>query len=467
MSIVSSTGLGSGIDIQSLVTQLATAETQPQLNAIQRHRDTASARLSGLGTLKSALSDFQTAINALKDGSAFRAHTSSSSDESKLKITADAYAATGTYSLEITQLAKAKKAVANVEFTGGVTSALNSGTLSFSAASGDSFDITVDSSNNTLEKLRDAINKADGNTFVSASIVNVDNATHTGTVSKLVLTAKNTGTASGFTVSGTDDGTIGGNVSLSQLSDANLDIKTPAQDAVISIDGQVATRSSNSITDVLPGVTLNLAAQTEVNTPVTINVGIDNDAIANSINAFVTAYNKLNSTVKNLGKYGGSTDGSGSGNGALIGDSTLRYVATQIRQNTTGTVSSASGNFNSLAMIGVSIDKAGVMSLDSAKLKTALAANFQSVSDVFSSTDGVATRLAGKLSGLLQSGGSIDSQQTSLNKTISKLDDQKDDVNVRFQRVQAALQKQFIAMDSAVGQFKSTGSFLTNWINSL
>lgn len=466
MSIVSSTGLGSGIDIQSLVTQLATAETQPQLNAIQRHRDTASARLSGLGTLKSALSDFQTAINALKDGSAFRAHTSSSSDESKLKITADAYAASGTYSLEITQLAKAQKAVANVEFAG-MTSALNSGTLSFSATSGASFNITVDSSNNTLEKLRDAINKADGNNFVSASIVNVDNATHTGTVSKLVLTAKNTGTASGFTVSGTDDGNIGGNVSLSQLASANLDIKTVAQDAVISIDGQTATRSSNSITDVLPGVTLNLAAQTELNTPVTINVGVDNDAIANSINTFVTAYNKLNSTVKNLGKYGGSTDGSGSGNGALIGDSTLRYVATQIRQNTTGTVSSASGNYNSLAMIGVSIDKAGVMSLDSTKLKSALAANFQSVSDVFSSADGIATRLASKLSGLLQSGGSIDSQQTSLNKTISKLDDQKDDVNVRFQRVQAALQKQFIAMDSAVGQFKSTGSFLTNWINSL
>ncbi|WP_445372575.1 flagellar filament capping protein FliD [Methylomonas sp. HW2-6] len=464
MGIVSSTGLGSGIDIQGLVSQLARAETQPQLNAIQRQRDTASARLSGLGTLKSALSDFQTAINALKDGSAFRAHTSSSSDESKLKITADAFAASGTYALEITQLAKAQKAVANVEFAG-VTSALNSGTLSFSATSGDSFNITVDSSNNTLEKLRDAINKADGNTFVSASIVNVDNATHTGTVSKLVLTAKNTGTASGFTVSGTDDGNIGGNVSLAQLSSANLDIKTVAQDAVISIDGQTATRSSNSITDVLPGVTLNLAAQTEANKPVTINVGVDNDAIANSINAFVTAYNKLNSTVKNLGKYGGSTDGSG--NGALIGDSTLRYVATQIRQNTSGTVSSASGDYNSLAMIGVSVNKDGVMSLDSSKLKTALAANFQSVSDVFSSTDGVATRLASKLSGLLQSGGSIDSQQTSLNKTISKLDDRKDDVNVRFERVQAALQKQFIAMDSAVGQFKNTGSFLTNWINSL
>jgi flagellar hook-associated protein 2 len=466
MSIVSSTGLGSGIDIQSLVTQLATAETQPQLNAIQRHRDTASARLSGLGTLKSALSDFQTSLNALKDGSAFSAHTSVSSNESVLKVTADAYAATGSYSLEVTQLAKAQKSIVKTEFAG-LTSTLSSGTLSFTATSGATFNVAVDSSNNTLEKVRDAINKADGNSFVSASIVNVDNAAKTGTISKLVLTSKNTGSANGFTLSGTDDGTITGDVSLSQLASSNFDTKTPAQDAVISVDGQPATRNSNAITDVLPGVTLNLVSTTAANEPVAIDIGVDNDAITTSINNFVTAYNKLTTAVKNLGNYGGSTDGSGNGNGALIGDSTLRYVSTQIRQSSTGTVSTASSGYNSLAMIGVTVDKNGVMSLDSAKLNTALSANFQSVSDVFSSADGVATKLASKLSVLLQSGGPIDSQQTSLNQTISKLDDQKDTVNVRYQSVQQALQKQFLAMDSAVGQFKNTGTFLTSWISKL
>ena len=464
MSIVSSTGLGSGIDIQTLVTQLATAETQPQLNAIERQRGTASARLSGLGTLKSALSDFQTSLNALKDGSAFRAHTATSSNESALKVTADAYAAAGSYSLEVTKLAKAQKAVANVEFAS-LTSTLSSGTVSFSATSGDTFNVVLDSSNNTLEKLRDAINKASGNTFVSASIVKVDNAAGTGTIAKLVLTSKNTGTASAFTVTGTDDGTITGDVSLSQLASANLTIKTPAQDAEIFIDGQKATRSSNAITDVLPGVTLNLVSPTVVNEPVTIDIGVDNEAITTSINSFVTAYNKLGTTVKNLGKYGGSEDGSG--NGALIGDSTLRYISTQIRQNSTGTVSTSGSAYNSLAMIGVTVNKDGVMSLDSAKLKTALSVNFQSVSDVFSSAEGVATKLASKLSVLLQSGGSIDSQQTSLNKTISRLDDQKENVNVRFERVQSALQKQFLAMDSAVGQFKNTGTFLANWISNL
>ncbi len=464
MSIVSSTGLGSGIDIQGLVKQLATAETQPQLNTIQRQRDTANARLSGLGALKSALSDFQTSINALKDGSAFRAHSSVSSDESVLKVAADAYAAAGSYSLEVTQLAKAQKSISKAEFEG-LSTTLSTGTLAFTATSGATFSVAIDSSNNTLEKVRDAINKAEGNSFVSASIVNVDNSTGTGTVSKLILTAKNSGTTNAFTVGATEDGNATGDFALTELASANLDPQTTALDAIISVDGQTATRSSNTITDVLPGVTLNLFSKTAVGNSVSIDVGVDTDVITKSINAFVTAYNKLNATVKDLGKYGGSKDGSG--NGALIGDSTLRYVATQIRQNSTGTVSTVDSGYNSLAMIGVTVDKSGVMSLDSNKLKTALAANFQSVSEVFSSTEGVATKLASKLSVLLQSGGSIDSQQSSLNKAISRLDDQKDDVNVRFQRVQQALQKQFLAMDSAVGQFKNTGTFLTNWISKL
>ena len=462
--IVSTTGLGSGIDIQSLVTQLATAETQPQLNAIQRQRDTASARLSGLGLLKSGLSDFQTALSPLKDGSAFRTHTATSSNESAVKITADSYAVAGNYAVEISQLAKAQKSLTNTEFAN-FASTLNSGTLSFTATSGATFDVVVDSSNNSLEKVRDAINKADGNSFVSASIINVDNATHTGTISKLVLTAKNTGVANAFTVNASENGVTTGDVALTQLSSANLNVQTAAADAVISVDGQTATRSSNKITDVLPGITLDLLAKTDAEKPASLDVGIDTEAITNSINGFVTAYNKLNGIVKNLGKYGGSTGGSG--NGALIGDSTLRSVATQIRQSTTAVVPSAGSNLNSLAMIGVSVDKNGVMSLDSTKLKTALAANFQSVSDVFSSADGVATKLTSKLSTLLQSGGSIDTQQTSLNKAISKLDIQKDSVDIRFKKVQQALQRQFIAMDTSVGQFKNTGAFLANWINSL
>lgn len=467
MSIVSTTGIGSGIDITSLVSQLVTAEGQPAFNAIQRQEDAANTRLSGLGTLKSGLSDFQTALASLKDGSVFKTHTATSSDESILKVTAGSSAVTGSYALEVTQLAKAQKSIAKAEFADITTTTVGTGTLSFTATSGATFNLTVDSSNNTLEKMRDAINSASGNSFVSASIVNVDNAGGTGTVSKLVLTAKNSGTANGFTVGGSDsDGNDADASGLSQLFSTNFDNPSVAQDAIIKVDGQTATRSSNTVTDVLPGVTLNLQSQ-KPGTSVNIDIGVDKAAITKSINSFVTAYNKLHTTTKDLGKYGGSTDGSGDGNGALIGDATLRYVTSQVRQNTTSVVSSATGNYNSLALIGVKIDKDGVMSLDSTQLDTALAADFDSVSDVFSSSDGVATRLDSTLTELLQSGGSLDTQQSSLKKQLTTLEDRRSDVQVRLDNYEKSLQKQFTAMDVLVGQFNSTGSFLTSWINNL
>ncbi len=463
MSIVSSTGLGSGIDINTLVSQLVSAEGQPAYNAIKRQQDAANGRLSGLGTLKSALSDFQSAVSKLKDGSVFTAHKATSSDETLLKVTTGTGAVAGSYSIEVSQLAKAQKSITSAEFANS-SALVGSGKLSFSSGSGTSFTVIADAST-TLTGLRDAINRASGNNFVSASIVNVDNAAGTGTISKLVLTSKNTGTASSFTVADasdpalTDDGT-----GLSRFFTTRLTNQTIASDAKVKIDGQTATRSSNLMTDVLPGVTLDLQ-KAAVGTSVNVNVNLDTDAIKKTISDFVTAYNKLNNTTKDLGKYGGNSDGTG--NGALIGDATLRYVKTQVRQSATNIVSSASSSYNSLAMIGIKVDKDGVMSLDSSKLGKALTDNLQSVSDVFSSTDGVATRLSSRLSQYLQSGGPLDSQQTSLKKQLSSLDDKKSDVQARLDNLQKVLQKQFTAMDVAVGQFNSTGSYLNNWINSL
>ena len=206
MSIVSSTGIGSGIDINSIVTQLVTAEGQPAYNSIQRQKDAANARLSGLGSLKSALSDFQTAVNKLKDGSIFKANQATSSDESIVKITAGAGSVAGPHTVEVKQLATAQQSL-----TAGFTNSsalVGEGSLTFTAGTGSSFSVNA-TATTTLQGLRDAINKASGNSFVSASIVNVDSVDGTGatvTVSKLVLSAKNSGVTNGFTVTGTDTG---------------------------------------------------------------------------------------------------------------------------------------------------------------------------------------------------------------------------------------------------------------------
>lgn len=580
MGIVSSVGIGSGIDIQTLVSQLVTAEGQPAFNAISRQQSAANTRLSGLGTLKSALSDFQTAVSKLKDGNLFKTHTATSSDESIVKAAAGAGSVAGSYGVTVANLAKAQKTIFATSFANAST-VVGSGTLSISTVGGASFSVKLDSSNNTLSGLRDAINKAAGNTSVVASIINVDSG------SKLVLTGKNTGLANGFTVSGNDsdgnnadssglsqlfsglqlpaefadasevvgtgtltitpdggagvdivvnspkntlsdlrdeinskkvsshvianivsvpsasgtgtvsklvlsstdpaqgfsvsgidnDGDTADNLGLSRLFPATFLPKNPplvsAEDAKITVDGQPATRSSNSITDVIQGMTLDLQSQGSA----TLSSSLDNNSINKTVSDFVTAYNKLHSVIKDLGKYGGSTDGAG--NGSLIGNATLLMAATQVRRDAADIVESATGSYNSLAMIGIKIDKDGVMSLDSSKMNTALNADLQSVSDVFASSKevlkagvkvvvkGVAIRLYDQLNGFLQSGGPLDAQQKSLNKQLSNLTNRKADVQARMDRLQTSMLKQFTAMDSAVGQFKNTGSFLSNWISKL
>jgi flagellar hook-associated protein 2 len=466
MGIVSSTGLGSGIDIGSLVSGLVAAERKPAINAITRQEDAINSRLSGLGTLKSALSDFQSVVSKLKDGNLFKTNSAASSNETILKVTAGTGSAAASHTVEVWKLAKAQNLIATTGYASSSSVVTTTaGTLNFTYAAGSSktaFNVTI-GANATLANVRDAINSASGNNGVTASIINV--GTSASPISKLVLTSKDTGIANGFdlTVTGGDAGLN----ALDTASPANYD-KVAAEDAEIKVDGLAATvtRSSNSISDVLQGVTLNLQSAA-VGTSVKVDVGLDSAAISKTISDFVTAYNKLHTTTQGLGKYGGSTDGSGSGNGALIGDATLRYIGSQLRQDSSNIVSSVTGNYNSLAMIGLKFDKDGVMSLDSTQLNAALSANFQSVSEVFSSSNGVATRLYGRLNDFLQSGGPLDSQQTSLKKRLSGLEDRRVDVEARLDAMQASLLKQFTAMDTAVGQFKATGTFLTNWISKL
>lgn len=461
MAIVSTTGLGSGIDISTIVSQLVKAEGEPKLNAISRQQTAMNSRLSGLGTLKSALSDFQTAVNKLKDTAVFSNHKATSSDETVLKATTSLGAVAGTFNVEVTQLAAAQKTISQTGFAN-LSAVVGTGTLNFTSGTGTNFSVTVDSSNQTLQGIRDSINKASGNNFVTASVINVDDGSG-GTVSKLMLSAKNSGTAGGFSVTGTDSDGVDDASGLSRVFSSQASTISAASNAIIKVDGQTATRSSNSISDVLPGMTLDLQSA-KVGTQIKVDVKRDDDAITKALNEFVSAYNKLQATTKSLGQYGGSADGTG--NGPLLGNGTLRQAANQVRQDTTSNVTGVTSTYNSLAMIGITVDKTGTMSLNSTTLKKALSENLQGVSDVFNNaTDGVAVRLGNRLNQFLQSGGPLDSQQSALKKQLSALDKSKIKENDRLALVEKRLQKQFTAMDLNVGQIKSTGTFLSNWIS--
>jgi flagellar hook-associated protein 2 len=450
------------MDINGIVSQLIKAEGQPQYNAIANQEKTTQTRLSGLGSLKSALSTFQSAVQKLKDGSLFKTAQATSDNESVLKVTAGVGAVTGTHTVKVNQLAKAQQSIAAAEYANSSAAVASGagGTLDFSFPTGSTktaFSVTIDASNNTLTGIRDAINSAADNGGVTASIINVDSTVTPGTtISKLVLTAKDSGVSNGFSLAVTG-GDAGLDVLDTQTSSNYSTVS--AADAIVEVDGQTATRSSNSITDVIQGVTLDLKSlQSSTDSAVNVSVSLDTAAITKTITDFVTGYNNFHSATNSLGKYAGSSGESG---GQLMGNSTLRNITGQLRQETTGTVSSASSNYNSLAMIGISISKDGVMSLDSSKLNAALSASISSVSDVFSSSGGVATRLDAKLTQYLESGGPLDTQQTSLGKQLKTLGTKRDAVQLRLDNLQKALQKQFIAMDTAVGQLKTTATFLT------
>lgn len=458
MAITSSLGIGSGMDINGIVSQLIEAEGQPAFNSIDRKEEQANSKVSALGRLKSALSDFRTATGKLNEGGAFSQHKTNLTEEdtdAAMIATAGLGAAAGVYTMEVQQLAEAHKLTS--KGYSGYDAVVGTGTLDFTVGE-NNFSVILDGTNNSLEGVRDAINTASDNDSVNASIINVDDGLG-GTVSKLVLTSEETGTANNINVAAT------GSSGLSDLTysggGGGMTQQNEAQDAIILVDGQQATRSTNSITDVIQGVTLDLKTA-ELGKEFNLDVSLDEENIKEVTDAFVSAYNGLMTIAKDLGRF----DPEGE-SGALIGNSTLRSVQSQIRQAVGDSVSGVTSGFNSLAMVGITIDRSGVMSLNNSEFSEALSENRNAVSDVFSSENGVASRLDTRLDQYLQSGGTFDLQTTSLNKQLSRYSEDRDNVQSRLDDMERVLMKQFIAMDVAVGQFQSTGSYLAGQLANL
>jgi flagellar hook-associated protein 2 len=445
---ITSTGLATGMNINGVVQQLVNAEGQAAKGLLDRQQARVDTRLSGLGKLKGVLSSFQTALKKLEALDTFSARKTTLSNDSALALQADRTAAVGSYSIEVLNLARAEKMVSS-----GFASAstvVGTGTLTLGVG-GNSFSVTIDASNNTLAGVRDAINNASGNTGVSATIVNADDGSG-GTVSKLVLTAKETGTANALSVSISDDD--GNNADASGLSGLAMTQLVAAQDAVIRVDGQTVTRSSNTISDAVSGLTFNLKAITT--SPVTAQVSADSEEVVKALQGFVDSYNSLRQVMSDLGRYDPATKKAAE----LTGDATLRNLQQQLRRDLTSNVSSVSGGVDSLAGIGIEIDRYGAMKLNSAKLSEAMNGNPAVVSDLFRSADGVATRTNAKIDEYLKSGGILDTQTRSMNDQKRQIADRRAALDARLSKVEEQYLKQFNKMDQIVAGYQSTGNYL-------
>ena len=381
---LSSPGIGSGLDVNGLVSQLMALEQRP-LSLLNTKEAKLQAQLSAYGSLKGALSSFQSAVAALATPAKFTAVKASVADSTVLTASAASTASPGSYSIEVQTLAQAQKLKSDTFEATSETVGTGSLTIQFGTYSGGSFTlnpeksaktVTIGSANASLAGVRDAINAADAG--VSASIIN------DGTGYRLVIASEDAGVANALKITVADDDLDNTDAAgLSRLvydastgGTTNLTQTVLAQNATAVIDGIAISKSTNTWTDAIEGVTLNLLKEGETTT---LKVAKDTAGTKAAVESFVKAFNDLNATLTSLSKY----DAASKQASILTGDATVRSVQGQLRSLFNTALPTAGGGLTSLAEIGVTFQTDGTLKLDSSKLTAALNDSAKDVATLF------------------------------------------------------------------------------------
>ncbi|KJS77151.1 flagellar filament capping protein FliD [Stutzerimonas chloritidismutans] len=468
--MVGVTGIGSGINIDSIVASMVAAEKTPKLTQLTNLEKKTTTQITAVGALKSAISDFQTALSAINKPELFQARSAKSSNTDLLAVKAGVSAGVGTYQVDVRQLAASSKvALAAIAPNGAEPATFGNGTLTVMVGGVSLPEITVDGTNNTLAGIRDSINKAGVEQGVTATIVTDDAG------SRLVLNSSKSGAGEDISVvAPADDGT--GSANLSQLAFSDTEVTQPAdpaaarmltkaQSAEVYVDGLKVTSKTNSLDTAIEGVTLDLKGITETGKPITVSVDLDKAGVKTNVEKFVDAYNKLIGVINAQTKVTPVGEGKAPVTGALVGDATARNLLNTIRNELVNV--QGSGAVRALTDIGITTQKDGTLAIDSAKLDKSMTDSFEGISSLFSGDKGLATRLDEKLKPYTETGGILEQRNKVMSETISKIDKQKVDLDRRITSLQDRLYKQFNAMDALVGQLSNTSASLLASLENL
>lgn len=451
MAGISSLGIGSGLDSNALVDRLVAAERAGPERRFNRAEARLSAELSAFGMLQSRLDDLESALEAL-DGLASR-RRASVSDSSILAATASDDADPASYRIEVQTLARAHS-VASSGYTD-TSTPVGSGTLNISVGGADPVAVDIDPAADTLADVRDAINDADAG--VQAAIID------DGSGNRLVLTADATGAANTIDVSVTDDDgnhtDTSGLSALSYTSGArNLDEMEAATDAALAVNGLAVTRASNSIDDLLPGVTLELA-RAEPGTEVEVRIETDTGAARAAVEDFVEAYNALQKQIDRATDYNADTGRAG----ILLGDSTTRSLMSALRNGVVRDVDT-SGSLDHLVDLGVTTGEGGGLEIDDAVLDEALEGDFAGVAELLA---GVGESFAGTVGRFGGDDGLVASRSDGLEARLDDIGDQREALERRIAQVEARYRSEFAALDTLISRLQSTGDFLARQLANL
>lgn len=467
--ITTTTGLGSGLAITDIVTALVNSDKLAKQTQITAQTKQVTTKLSGIGTLQSAMASFQTALTNLGKTSngAFAGYSATSSNTSALTVTSDNTAVPGTYSIKVSNLATSSS-VATASFADGSTSAIPSGDLTLTQ-NGIDTKITIPTGA-TLSSVATLVNAQSSTSNISANIITDDNG------SRLVFSSTVTGagtdiTAASDTVSGFNI-TAGTQLDTTSTTSAGY-IDKQAASAKLTINGLSVTSASNTIDKSLGGVSMTLLARTDA---ATITVATNTDGLKTSLQTFVDSYNAVVSAVSSVTKgtvltTPDATTGSTFTAAALTGDAMPRSILSALRKElvTTG----ASGNLSVLSQLGITTGQSdGKLTLDSTKFATAMSQGLAGdVQQLFSGTgdgsNGLVARMNAAITPYTQTGGIFATRTTSLNKQQSDLTDQQAALDLRVTNMTATLTAKYNAMDLLVGQLKASATSITSFFDSL
>lgn len=458
---ISSPGVGSGMDINGIVTQLVALEKQP-LKGLQTQAATINAQVSAYGGLQSQIATLGDAAKALSDANTWKAASATSANPSALTATASGTPVAGVYSVLVRQLASAQS-IASPSFASAATT-VGAGTLSIRLGSwsGNAFtpgaaaavDVTV-GAGDSLSTVAGKINAA--NAGVSASVVTDANG------SRLVMQPTQTGAASGFQVQANDaDGNNSDATGLSALAydpaggTSATVLTQAAANARAEVNGLSVESASNALNGMVPGLNLQLLQTTT--SPVAVSVAPDNTAMTGAVQKFIDAYNSVNTLLAADLKY----DASSKTGGPLQGDRSAVALQTSLRSMLGGN-SGSSSVLTRLSDLGIQFQRDGSLKADSTKL-TAAVGNLAETAKFFTGTVGFGARMSQLTTGMLSVNGTLTLRQAALKSSLKSNSNEQDKVNNHADEVQARLLKQYNAMDANVAKLNALNAYVTQQV---
>lgn len=453
---ISTIGVGSGLPLEQLLSDLRKGENQA-LTVIQSRHDQAEHRLSAYSTLRNALESLQSAATTLSRPDTYSAIKTSVTDDA-YTATAKAGAMAGDYSIQVNSLATSQTFV--TQGMADRTQAIGTGgIIHITRNDGSTASLDLSSTGTTLENIVNAINH-DKDFGFNATLLNDGDAT---APHRLLLTARNTGTQAGASSI-----TVSDNSALQQLLGYSTTHPDPQQtlsvqegtDAVLTINTITLTKPSNTITDAIDGVTLNLSKTSQDNS--TLSLRADDSVTSGAVTQFVTAYNALQTTLRTLTSF----DVENQTASALTGDNLARRLQTEVRNALNSVLSD--GQLQSFFDLGISTNvNNGTLDIDEDTLVAALQNSMTDVQAMFSGENGVAHRTLAVVDTFNRSDGLIDMTTQGISRTLVELEKQyavtQDRINTKIDNYRS----QFTALDAMVAQMNSVSSYLTQQLAML